>query len=95
MVGRIKAGATTYLRPTTDDPAGEIRVYVGEGKFTNDKLDTFGGYGVIQIPNMQELLEYICKAGFEHHVAVNMCHKADAIEEALAKYMGWDVYRHI
>ncbi len=95
MVGRIRAGAVTYLRTTTDDPAGEIRVYVGEGKFTNDKLNSFGGYGVMEIPNMQGLLEYICKVGFEHHVAVNMSRTADAIDEALGNYMGWDVYRHI
>jgi hypothetical protein len=32
--------------------------------------------------------------GFEHHVAMNISQKADAIAEALDNYMGWDVYRH-
>ena len=32
--------------------------------------------------------------GFEHHVAVGLTEKADAIAEALDNYMGWEVYRH-
>lgn len=95
IVGRIKAGPATFCRTTTDDVDGVIRVYVGQGNFTNDKLDTFGGYGVIKIDNLQALLAYICKMGFEHHVAVNMSQTADAVAEALGNYLGWDVYRHL
>ena len=51
--------------------AGKMRAYVGEGEFTNDPLETFGGYGVVQVPHLQELLRYICENGFEHHVAIN------------------------
>ena len=47
-----------------------------------------------QVPNLQLLMQYICRAGFEHHVALNISQKADAITEALDSYMGWDVYRH-
>jgi L-fucose isomerase-like protein len=95
VVGRIAPNEATFLRTTTDDAEGLIGAYVGQGSFTPDKLDTFGGYGVMRIPNLQVLLEYICKMGFEHHVAVNLCRKADAIAEALTNYLGWDVYRHI
>ncbi len=94
VVGRIAPGKATFCRTTTDDTAGIISIYVGEGEFTNDKLDTFGGYGVMKIANLQRLLQYVCKMGFEHHVAVNQTEKADAIAEALENYMGWDVYRH-
>jgi L-fucose isomerase-like protein len=89
VVGRIKPGKATFCRTSTDDTAGIISVYVGQGEFTDDKLDTFGGYGVMKIPNLQSLLQYICKRGFEHHVAVSMSQKADAIAEALDNYMGW------
>jgi len=95
IVGRIKAAPATFCRATTDDTEGLLRVYVGDGKFTSDKLDTFGGYGVMQIKNLQNLLTYICKLGFEHHVAVNMSQTADAVAEALGNYLGWDVYRHV
>jgi hypothetical protein len=33
--------------------------------------------------------------GFEHHVAVSMVNRSDAIAEALDNYLGWDVYHHI
>jgi L-fucose isomerase-like protein len=94
IVGRIAAGKATYCRTTTDDANGIISCYAGEGEFTNDKLDSFGGYGVMKIPNLQLLMQYICMGGFEHHVAVNMSQKADAITEALSNYMGWEVYLH-
>ncbi len=43
-------------RFSTDDYTGKIRGYVGEGEFTNDPLETFGGAGVVQIPKLQKLL---------------------------------------
>ena len=95
IVGRIKPARVTICRTSTDDVEGQLRTYVGDGQFTNDTLETFGGYGVMHIDNLQMLLNYICQMGFEHHVAVNMSETADAIAEALGNYMGWDVYRHI
>lgn len=95
IVGRIKPSPATFCRASTDDVEGLLRVYIGQGKFTNDKLDTFGGYGVMKIDNLQMLLNYICQMGFEHHVAVNLCSVAEAVAEALGNYQGWDVYRHV
>ena len=60
----------------------------------SDAIQTFGGYGVIEVPEYQKLLHYICENGFEHHVSVNLSQVADAVYEALTKYMGWDVYYH-
>jgi L-fucose isomerase-like protein len=94
IVGRIAPGKATFCRTTTDDDAGIISAYVGEGQFTDDQFETFGGYGVMRIPDLQLLMQYICRTGFEHHVAVSLCQKADAIAEALDNYMGWEVYRH-
>jgi L-fucose isomerase-like protein len=94
IYGRVKADPFTYLRISTDDLDGKITAYVGEGTFTNDPVDTFGGYGVIQVPNFQELLNFICANGFEHHVAVNLSLVAGAVYEALTKYLDWDVYYH-
>jgi len=94
IVGRIKAGPATFCRTMTDDVDGVIRAYVGEGQFTDDELETFGGYGVMQIENLQTLLSYICRMGFEHHVAVNLSQTAAPIAEALSTYLAWDVYQH-
>ena len=94
ITGRVKPGNATFCRTSTDDAGGSIIAYVGEGTFTKDKLDSFGACGVMKIPNLQLLLQYICNMGFEHHVAISMCEKADPIVEALDNYLGWDVYRH-
>jgi L-fucose isomerase-like protein len=94
IVGRMKAAPFTYLRVSTDDMAGKIRAYVGEGELTDDPLKTFGGYGVARIPRFQKLLAYICNHGFEHHVAVNPARLSAGVREALGKYLGWDVYLH-
>ena len=94
IAGRIKPQPFTYLRVSTDDAAGVMRAYVGEGEFTNDKLETFGGYGVCKVARLQKLLRHICEFGFEHHVAINPATTAAAVEEALTKYLGWQVYRH-
>ena len=92
-VGRVKSGAMTYARFSTDDHHGVIRGYTGPGKFTDDPLETFGGAGVVEIPQLQKLLKYICKLGFEHHVAANFSDVSKAIHEA-ARYMGWESHYH-
>jgi L-fucose isomerase-like protein len=94
IVGRIRPGPFTYCRVSTDDSAGRIASYVGEASFTEDKLDTFGGYGVIEVPKFQKLLRFICERGFEHHVAATRASVADSIHDALHTYLGWEVYHH-
>ncbi len=93
-VGRVKSGAMSYARFSTNDRRGTIGGYVGEGEFTSDPLETFGGAGVVRIPAMQKLLRYICENGFEHHVAANFSTVADAVYEASTRYLGWDVHFH-
>jgi len=94
VVGRVKTGPVTFARFSTDDRAGRIRGYVGQGRFTDDPLETFGGAGVIEVPRLQELLRYVCENGFEHHVAANLSECAAAVYEATTKYLGWEMYWH-
>ena len=94
IVGRVRASPFTYCRVTTDDLNGRVSAYLGEGELTDDPLKTFGGYGVVRVPRLQELLAYICENGFEHHVAINLSQTAPAVYEALDKYLDWDVYYH-
>ena len=94
VVGRIKPGAASYLRISTLDDEGTIAGYLGEAQFTDDKLNTFGGYGVVEIPDLQDLLQYICENGFEHHVAMSHSEVASPVYEALDTYMGWDIHWH-
>jgi L-fucose isomerase-like protein len=94
VVGRVKPGAMSFARFSTDDTGGTIRGYVGQGEFTSDSLNTFGGVGVVKIPELQKLLHYICENGFEHHVAANFSTTAGAVHEAAVRYLGWPMYWH-
>ncbi len=93
-VGRIAAGPVTFFRLSTDDVNGKITSYLAEGRYTDDKLNTFGGYGVAEINRLQKLLDYIALGGFEHHVAVTQAQVGKVLEEAIGKYLRWDFYRH-
>ena len=92
--GLIKPDKMTFARFSTDDTAGRMRGYVGEGRFTEDALQTFGGAGVVEIPKMQRLLHYICENGFEHHVAASLSTVAPAVHEATSRYLNWDIHWH-
>ena len=92
-VGRVKAGTMSFARYSTDDRRGIVRGYTGAGKFTDDPLETFGGAGVAEIPQLQKLLKYICREGFEHHVAANFSDVSKAVHES-ARYLGWESHHH-
>lgn len=95
LEGRTPPGPVTFGRISTDDRAGRIRAYVGEGKFTDDPLKTFGTKAVVEVRQLPALMHHICRNGFEHHAAMNGSHCADSVAEALGNYLAWDVYRHI
>lgn len=92
--GRTPASPLTYGRITTDDTAGVIRTYVGEGELTNDDLKTFGNRAVARVPRLQNLMKHVCREGFEHHVVMNASRTAGILAEAFGRYLGWEVYHH-
>jgi L-fucose isomerase-like protein len=94
LAGRTPSGPVTFARIGTDDVNGGIRGYVGAGRFTDDPLSTFGSRAVVEVPELQKLMRYICKNGFEHHAAMNASQCASALAEAMETYLGWSVYRH-
>lgn len=94
VAGRVPPGPLTFARVSTDDVNGLIRTYVGEGRFTDDELKTFGARAVVEIPNLQALMQHICLNGYEHHAAMSASHVAGAVAEAFGRYLNWDVYHH-
>jgi len=93
--GQAAPGPMTFFRISTDDTVGEIKAYLGEGEMTADPVGNFqGGSAVCHVPDLQALLDYLCKNGFEHHVAVARGHCADVLDEAVTTYLGWDLYYH-
>ncbi len=92
--GRTPAMPLTYGRISTDDCKGNIKVYIGEGELTNDALNTFGNRAVAQIGNLQGLMQYVCRNGFEHHVVMNASKTAGILKESFENYLGWETYQH-
>lgn len=92
--GKVAAGNMTYFRISTDDSKGLIKTYLGEGMMTDDPYGMDGGIAVCEIPNLQALMKFMCKNGFEHHVAMVRGNVAEILEEAVGNYLGWDIYKH-
>jgi L-fucose isomerase-like protein len=92
--GKVAPGDMTYFRISTDDRRGVIKSYFGEGIITGDPYGMDGGIAVCEIPNLQDLMKFMCKNGFEHHVAMVRSHIAGILEEAIGNYLGWEVYKH-
>lgn len=94
LSGRTPAMPLTYGRISTDDARGVIKAYFGEGELTDDALNTFGNRAVAQIDNLQGLMQYVCRNGFEHHVVMNASKTAGILKEAFGNYLGWEIYEH-
>ena len=92
--GKVKAGPMTFFRMSTDDRRGMIKAYVGEGEFTDDPFAMDGGIAVTKVDRLRPLLGFIARNGFEHHVAMVRGHHAEAVREAIERYLQWPIYRH-
>jgi len=92
--GKIKSGPFTFFRLSSNDLEGKLIGYVGEGEILPEDPKTFGSRGIARVEKLQELMNYICSNGFEHHVAINLSRTAKAIKEALEKYKGIEIYWH-
>jgi L-fucose isomerase-like protein len=92
--GKVRAGPMTFFRASTDDRLGAVKAYVGEGEFTDDPFAMDGGVAVTRVARLRRLLGFVARNGFEHHVAMVRGHHADAVHEAVTRYLDWPTYRH-
>lgn len=92
--GKVAPGPMTYFRISTDDRLGKVKGYVGQGTFTADPFAMDGGIAVIDLPRMRDLFTHLCRQGFEHHVAMVRGSHADVVDEAVSRYLKWDIYHH-
>lgn len=94
VYGKVRKGNFTFFRISTDDTLATIKSYLGEGELTDDRYDMDGCIAVTKVDNLQKLMKFICRNGFEHHVAMCRSDVADIVEEAVDNYLGWELYRH-
>ena len=88
--GRIAPTPMTYASTKTED--GKVVFYLGEGEITGDPVaaDFFGCAGVAQIPGLQDKLQAIGYQGYRHHVSLTPGRVAEALREALQRYLKYE-----
>ena len=94
VYAKVKAGDFTFFRISTDDPKGCIKAYLGKGEITDEPYGMDGCIAVTKVEGLQRLMKYICKNGFEHHVAMCRTDVVDILNEAIDTYLGWNLYVH-
>ena len=72
---------------------GKLTVYVSEGLMTDDPIEEgfFGCAGVAHIDRMEDVFMHIGRHGHRHHVNIAPGLHADALREALERYLGFGV----
>jgi len=90
-VGRIAPMPMTYASCKTEN--GKITFFIGEGAITKDPIadDFFGCAGVAEIPDLQNKLNVIGRAGYRHHTSMTRGHVGDAVRHALTTYLGFEL----
>lgn len=94
VYGKVTKGDFTFFRISTDDTKGAIKAYLGTGEITDDPYGMDGCIAVTKVNNLQTLMKYICKNGFEHHVAMVRDDVKEILNEAIEDYLGWNLYVH-
>ena len=92
--GKVRAGPMTFFRLSSDDRAGTLKCYVGEGEFTDDPFPMDGGIAVSRVGRLRDLMGFVTRNGFEHHVAMVRGNHAAVVDEAVNRYLGWPIYHH-
>jgi L-fucose isomerase-like protein len=92
--GKVKPGPMTYFRLSTDDRAGTVKCYLGEGEFTDHPFGMDGGIATTRVKDLRKLLKFVTQNGFEHHVAMVRGHHGDVVREAVTRYLRWPMYHH-
>jgi len=94
LKGRIRPGEVTVCKITTDDRQGVMKAYIAEGEILEREVKTYSPYIVLHVDGLKDLMDHLCKNGFEHHFCVMHGRVGDVLEEAFKTYLGYQVYRH-
>ncbi len=92
-VGKIIETETTLGSMKTED--GKLWAFVTEGRLTDDPIDeAFFGCGTVfekKNGTAEDLLNYMSTEGYRHHVAIAKGNWGEAVQEALSKYLGYEI----
>ena len=89
-----KPNPVTLCR-VTQDPGGDLKAVVVEGKMEDNPAVTFGCYGWCRIPNLDRLYRDVLLQHFPHHVALTQGHVGNVLWEALGNYFDIKMYHPV
>jgi L-fucose isomerase-like protein len=92
--GKVKPGPMTFFRLSSDDRAGTLKSYVGQGEFTDHPFPMDGGIAVTRVDQLRKLMRFVTQNGFEHHVAMVRGSHASVVDEAVTRYLRLPLYHH-
>jgi L-fucose isomerase-like protein len=87
----MQDGPVTLCRATQDNE-GYPKVMLAEGVVEPNEASTFGSYGWVRIPGIQQLYKDVLLRHFPHHVAMNRAHVGNVLWEAMGNYLGFEVF---
>ncbi len=87
----MKDGPVTLCR-ATQGADGRHKVVLAEGEVVPTDAVTFGAYGWVKIPGLQQLYKNVLLRHFPHHVAMNRSEVGNILWEAFGNYLDFDVY---
>ncbi len=76
----------------TQDPRGDMKAVIAQGRIEPNPAVTFGCYGWCRLPGLGRLYRDVLLRHFPHHVAITQGHVGNALWEALGNYFGITVY---
>lgn len=90
-VGKIQKNKVTIGSVKTEN--GKVCSFVFDGNLTDDPIESsFFGCGVVlEKDKINDVLRYMARNGYRHHVAVTKGQYADAVQEAFDIYLGYQI----
>ena len=90
-VGRLKPGPITYASMKIEK--GQPEFFVGEAEITHDPVEKafFGSWGVTEFEDLEEVMMYVLRNDYHHHVSYTYGNEKEIIKEALEVYLGYKV----
>lgn len=90
-VGKIAPNDITVGSVKTEN--GKIHSFVFDGTLTDDEIEQgfFGCGTVLKKENMNDILRYMAKNGYRHHVAITKGQYAKAVKEAFDVYLEYNI----
>jgi L-fucose isomerase-like protein len=87
----MQDGPVTLCRATQGN-AGGCKVVIAQGRAEANRARTFGSYGWVRIPGIQDLYRDVLLRHFPHHVAMNRSTVGNVLWEAFGNYLGFQVF---